>query len=67
MTTGAGAKYSPYQSINIPLNALINQMTKPWPKNSQRDNEKITNDLIKYWKCTSRILKRKSKYHKNNI
>ena len=57
----------PYQSIKIPLNALINQMTKAWPKSSQRIGEKMTNDQIKYWKWPSRIFERKSNFLKNNI
>ena len=67
MTTGAGAKYSSYQSIKIPLNALINQMTKAWPKSSQKNGEKITNDQIKYWKWPSIIFERKSNFLNNNI
>ena len=67
MTTGIGAKYSSYQSIKIPLNALINQMTKAWPKSSQKNGEKITNDQIKYWKWPSIIFERKSNFLNNNI
>lgn len=67
LTTDAGAKYSSYQSIKIPLNALINQMTKAWPKRSQKNGEKITNDQIKYWKLPSRIFERKSNFLKNKI
>lgn len=67
LTTDAGAKYSSYQSIKIPLNALINQMTKAWPKRSQKNGEKITNDQIKYWKLPSRIFERKSNFLRNKI
>lgn len=67
LTTDAGAKYSSYQSIKIQLNALINQMTKAWPKRSQKNGEKITNDQIKYRKLPSRIFERKSNFLKNKI